>query len=82
MVDCVERGHRAVVEVAVEDTLLAVLAVDAAVGGQVFYLRAVLREAAFDAYAVGDVFYWIIGGGLVSDAAVEGGAGALLRVAT
>ena len=82
VVDCVERGHRAVVEVAVEDALLAVLAVDAAVGGQIFYLRAVLREAAFDAYAVGDVFDWIVGGGLVRDAAVEGGAGALLRVST
>ena len=57
------------------------LLVDAALGRQERDRRAVLREAAFDADAVGDVLDGVIRGGLVGDAAVPGRAGPLLRVA-
>ena len=55
VVDRVERGDRAVVQVAAELALLALLVVDAAVRRQDADRRAVLREAAFGADAVGDV---------------------------
>ena len=71
----------AVVQVAAVGALLAVLLVDAAFWRQERDGGAVLREAAFDADAVGDVLDRVVRGRLVRDAAVPGRAGALLAVA-
>src|SRR5262249_60207650 len=69
--------QRAVVEVAGEFALLALLGVDAAFGALVGHLCAFLREAAFGADAVGDVLDRIVGGRLVRHAAVPGRTGPL-----
>src|SRR5262249_41322934 len=76
-----ESRDRAIVEIAVVSSFLAVLLVDAAFRRLESHCRAVLREAAFNAHAVGDVLYRIISGGLVGDAAVPGRAGPFLGIA-
>ena len=81
MVDRVERGDRAVVEVAAVGALLAFLFVDPAFGRQERDGRAVGREAPLDADAVRDVLHGIVGGRLVRDAAVPGRTRALAAVA-
>mgnify|MGYP003694452209 CR=1 FL=1 len=81
VVDGVEGGDGAVVEIAGVGALLALLRVDAAVRRLERDRRAVLREAALDADAVGDLLDRIVRHRLVRDAAVPGRAGALHAVA-
>src|SRR5215510_10623767 len=81
VIDGVEGGDRAVIEIAGVGALVALLGVDAAVGRLVDRGRAVLREAAFGADAVGDLLDGVVGHRLVGDAAVPGRAGALHAVA-
>src|SRR5262249_6239501 len=76
-----ERGDRAVIEIAGVGPLLALFTIHAAVGRLVGYRCAVLREAAFDADAVGDLLDRVIGHRLMRDAAMPGWAGALHAVA-
>src|SRR5262249_5603186 len=76
-----ERGDRAVIEIAGVGPLLALFTIHAAVGRLVGYRCAVLREAAFDADAVGDLLDRVIGHRLMRDAAMPGRAGALHAVA-
>src|SRR5262245_16447079 len=79
--DRVERGDRTVIEIAVVRTLLALLLVDATLRRQERYRRAGLREAAFDAGAVGDVLRRVVRRRLMRDAAVPGWTAALQAVA-
>src|SRR3954466_1282478 len=81
VVDGVEGGDGAVVEIAGIGALLALLGVDAAIRRLVRDHGAVLGEAALDADAIGDLLDRIISHRLVRDPAVPGWAGTLHPVA-